>query len=953
MKRLLLLCCFAVFAKQMYAQQEINTAFANQMNTLFGPLNKSKIPHGILLDYGMEFTNVEEFNGILTDRNYGTLGRLEEVYKTLFTSKINASTNSLPTPTVFKNNLKNQRKKNVIAMSGLYYQYAKFKDNALLRNLLRHSGGKLYDVYRGSTWQNPYENRQTFVMTPAIKKYSGLALQVKIPSSIFYTNSQVQSIQIDFGNGNGYITIPFNQNISVTYTTEGAKTWKYKLNLTNGTSLYSHSKIQIDKGYTTVPYRTQNYQRTTANGVAVYESKEITATDAYLGAKASVHLTIDLANGHSQITKPLIVAEGFDVGAILNPENIYGNSGYSEFRRSLNYSGELYNLIGSYNKDYDIIYVDWNNGTDYLQRNAYALEAVIQWVNSVKQGNTPNVILGQSMGGVITRWALADMEERNLPHNTRLFISHDAPQQGANVPISMQYMQRHLENQFIDTSAGVLVSLFTDIEEPFKLLDTPAARQLLKNRVEENYTLGNVKHTNFYNQLKNKGVAGSGGYPINARNIAISNGSECGSTQGFPAGDYLLEYEGSEPLSFIQNIIAPVASFLGAAFLGDLDLLGVTFLSLFPGSSQFDANFWAKSIPYGTGNQIYKGKISYTKKILWIISVTTNITNLNKSQPSGVLPFDTYGGGYYATKNNNIALPSGVSLKDKFSFIPTASALDIGKNTVSLSDTDYLRSYVGGNPPTGTKSSPFANFSSDFDTNSNIHNKPHISFNPRNGDWLANELNQSSAVVDCSDFCSDSNAIIGQEVLCAIGNYSINTNYNVNWSISEGAHLVEIVSTSSNSITLRRINSTASGNITISGAIGSASNECGIATFSKKIAVKVKPQKSKMNFNRYQSYNFQDSRWNLLGVYYNGLLDIDKYTWEFQVPSSMVRHSPSQSYINFRPNVNSSTQIYIKARASNECGCSDWLGQQFNVVKTANPCKDGSRLPCNDATVDY
>jgi hypothetical protein len=193
MKRLLLLCSFVLLTNLASAQQEINYDFTNKMNALFGQLDKSKIPHGILLDYGMEFTNLEEFEGTLTDRNYVTLGRLEEVYKTLLTSKINPNTNSLVTPTIFKNNLKNNRAKGVIALSGLFYNYAKFKDNALIRNLITYRNGKFYDKYSSNTkknrfgelidingggtiWQNPYETEQTFVMSPAIQKYSGLEM---------------------------------------------------------------------------------------------------------------------------------------------------------------------------------------------------------------------------------------------------------------------------------------------------------------------------------------------------------------------------------------------------------------------------------------------------------------------------------------------------------------------------------------------------------------------------------------------------------------------------------------------------------------------------------------------------------------------------------------------------------------------------------------------------------
>ncbi|MCD9586160.1 hypothetical protein [Tenacibaculum maritimum] len=860
MKRITLLCCFILTAVLTYAQQEINTSFTNQMNTLFGQLDKTKIPDGILLDYGMEFTNLAEFNGTLTTKNYVTLGRLEEIYKTLLTSKINPNTNTLVNPTVFKNNLKTHRTKGIIALTGLYYKYSKFKDIALSKNLITYSNGKFYDNQilslkkglnklidpnnNGGTLQTPYETKQTFAITPAIQKYSGLNLQVKIPSAIFYSNytNQVQSIQIDFNNGNGYVTIPFNQNIAVNYTTEGVKTWKYKLNLTNGTNLYSHSKIKIEKGYETYAYGSQNQQRTNSNGAARYPFKRITATDSYSGKKASVNLTIDLAYGHRQIKKPLIVAEGFDPGILLSPENEYGYTNYQkDFKKSIETGGsQLYNLIEGYNKQYDIIYIDWDNGVDYLQRNAYALEEVIKWVNQQKAsaGSTePNVVLGQSMGGVIGRWALADMEERGLNHDTRLFISHDAPQQGANVPVAVQYMYRHMDNLFIKTPAGYVVSLFSDVDNYFSLLDTPAARQLLKNRAKSNYALENYWHSSFYTELKNKGLNGSGGYPVNSRNIAISNGSECGSTQNFVAGDYLFKYNYNKKLSFLQNLFTPFAlSFAGVA-LFDIDILGAAALSYIPGSSRFKVDFWTKSIPYGTGNQIYKGKISYTKKILWLVSITTNITNKNKNQPNGVLPFDNYGGGYYpVTKNIDLSLlPKGIYLRDKFSFISTASALDIGKNNVNLYDTDYLRSYVGGNPPTGTKSSPFINFSSDFDTNPNISNKPHISFNPRNGDWLASELLGGNNVktTDCAAFCSNT-AISGRADLCTSRTYSVTSSATtVNWWISEGANLVT-TAVNNNQITLTLNNANSqSNNIVLN--VTYKNSDCGQVTASKTI----------------------------------------------------------------------------------------------------------------------
>jgi len=54
MNKKLLLFSLLFCVLNVNAQKEINTSFAEQMNNVFSDLDKTKIPHGILLDYGME-----------------------------------------------------------------------------------------------------------------------------------------------------------------------------------------------------------------------------------------------------------------------------------------------------------------------------------------------------------------------------------------------------------------------------------------------------------------------------------------------------------------------------------------------------------------------------------------------------------------------------------------------------------------------------------------------------------------------------------------------------------------------------------------------------------------------------------------------------------------------------------------------------------------------------------
>jgi len=59
-----------IFQFTTNAQTDINTSFADRMNYIFQPLEKNRVPNGLLLDYAMEFTNLSNFNGTaLTDSN--------------------------------------------------------------------------------------------------------------------------------------------------------------------------------------------------------------------------------------------------------------------------------------------------------------------------------------------------------------------------------------------------------------------------------------------------------------------------------------------------------------------------------------------------------------------------------------------------------------------------------------------------------------------------------------------------------------------------------------------------------------------------------------------------------------------------------------------------------------------------------------------------------------------
>jgi hypothetical protein len=538
------------------------------------------------------------------------------------------------------------------------------------------------------------------------------------------------------------------------------------------------------------------------------------------------------------------VAEGYDPGIIAAPENIFGLSDIDDFILEIDGSGgnNLRDLltIGS-SQEYDIIYVDWLNGVDDMRRNAKLLKTVIKWVNDEKAdngSNEENVVLGQSMGGVIARYALREMEIENTDHETRLYVSHDAPHQGANVPYGLQYMARHARNEYVKAPIllnGVeallptlingaawfsqlqLEDFVTGFENPpnisfpspyavLSLADMPASRQLLINFVKSDYNLDNTVHNNWQDELENVG------YPqeYGIRNVAISNSSECGQTQDLDPGDYLFRFNGKSSPAFFNSLLRIVTDPLAGLLLNNAELF---FTGILPGSSKYNYDIWAKTVPTSSNQQVYKGRIVYTKKLLFLFPIDVVVMNKNLNAPAGSLPIDTYPGGYYNVKSqiDLDSLPSFIGDRithiENFNFIPVTSSLDIGEGNLNLDEQDYLRAYSGVTPPSSPRQTPFDNFITAFNTNLNLNaNQQHISFEVRNANWLADELKNNFPIAGCTYLCNVSE-IVGSPVICSgTRTYSFPAS-NISWSISNST-LASIVPNGNTVAVTRKANGT-------------------------------------------------------------------------------------------------------------------------------------------------
>ena len=474
------------------------------------------------------------------------------------------------------------------------------------------------------------------------------------------------------------------------------------------------------------------------------------------------------------------------------------------------------------------------------------------------------MVLGQSMGGLVARYALRDIEvNRSFNHDTRLYVSHDAPHLGANTPLSVQLSARHLRNQYISTPIALLagdvllplaynfaegfsniINVFgADTSVPtvitplraFSLADVAAARQMQYTWVTNNYQIDNFIHDAWQTEYSQMGYP-QGYLGQQIRNISIANGSECGITQ-IDNGNILSYVKDAGRDTLLSDYIGILDAVYGALLLRP----DIVFTALFPGNSYWEIDFQSKYMTILNQNKnIYHGSIKYKKKVFWFIPVSITLFNKNINQPSGVLPYDIYGGGWQAAATSQIPLSGIVS--NAFGFVPSASALDIGSSSTTLNDTDYRKSYVGASPPVAPKNTAFQNFVTHFDQfNPNNNNSPHISFNRRNGNWLEAELvDNNIQFTDCSSFCSNTE-IIGTDYLCTTRTYSISGGGSTyNWVITSGTGLATMSGNGTNSITLTKNTGGpggfgASGSLTLS--VTATNPDCGSSTITKTIWV--------------------------------------------------------------------------------------------------------------------
>jgi hypothetical protein len=798
-----------------------------ELNSIFQNIDKTQIPTGYLNEYGPEVVYKKWLNGVLSDSNFVVdMSTYNFLYNDIENCKI-YNPSSLPPiearriqPVLqpfdtAKVMIEIARYDTVTNLAFFSANYASLREDALQQNLFTKVGNQIFDV--AGRAQSPYILNHVFAAAPVLpeSKYTN---QIRLGyTPLFYgnTGNTIATVQVNFLDGAGYQNIYSNGGVSPIIKTyndsSGFKKFAIKVIYTNGSidECYTGQIVKVVAASNTASkYDTLSQQElsnpayivTPANYLNInpviptlwsyyYPNAPFTQNLVRLqkfNQNMKVYVRYSkkrigtaLAN---KIVKPFIVVEGYDItdASQLLKANNYGiNSLINEWDKP--FIKNIFDLNKKLDEEagYDLVFIDYYTMRSITENADYLLQA-IDWINSQKVNNAvgireQNIVMGISMGGLVSRYALAKRTKQTGTNSTETkeFISMDSPHQGANVPLGLQ----HFLYDFGEVKIVRKIADLSDDLKAFYYLNTlPATQQQLILRVTDGNG-GRVNNTFLANGGAYRTMVDyNAPYPF----YAISNGSQCAASIMQPS-TLLLKKEGNVAsvnwgLWFYNNkyrlniqvnalpsfgsqsqICSVVMERNIRLFYGLIGTGWKTTSNTAPRISPPNTIPW-DGVPGGTKSTETTGPISQT-------STTPNINIKDKTFLGNVWRSVVF---LLFNARSNIELP--FSQKD-FSFVPITSALDVQNVTASTFSQPFNFAVNGLN---GSRATKFV--AQDF-ASSNLFNIEHTNFTPRNSRWLFNEMEHPLAPLplDCNDFCDDGsvNSIVGTRLVCNSNNYTV------------------------------------------------------------------------------------------------------------------------------------------------------------------------------------
>ncbi|HEV3356977.1 MAG TPA: hypothetical protein VG247_09295 [Pseudonocardiaceae bacterium] len=219
-----------------------------------------------------------------------------------------------------------------------------------------------------------------------------------------------------------------------------------------------------------------------------------------------------------QLVRPVILADGFSAGA----------SNIDELWDGLEENGRFRFVSELHAAGYDLILLGYDNRAASILNNGDLAVECIQRAIQERAGRAKLTVGGFSMGGLVTRYALAKLESADFDHQTATYLSYDTPHTGAWLPIGVQAFAHYVKDNWGDIPIiGPIVGAFSD------LINTPASRQAMRWHLEK---IGNDPSPSAERRVFIEELARVGWWPSNVRKLGVANGVGTGIGNGIIPG---------------------------------------------------------------------------------------------------------------------------------------------------------------------------------------------------------------------------------------------------------------------------------------------------------------------------------------------------------------------------------------------------------------------------------
>lgn len=461
------------------------------------------------------------------------------------------------------------------------YHFNKINQSALDNGTLKEENEYLID---NSMQSSSFSEERVFAVSTLHHMVSGDNVQYYIDDFFRFSNNKkqvIEKMEIDFGNGEGFREVFSKETISVqyhntsTYINMVAK-FTFKDTKTEKTEvLHSHFTIlrkSLGKYIGNSRARINNENQSAINPSAHYhdffpekyfvtkeimDRGEIIQKDVLDDTQTFIEYFVIYSDPTksqtaSPLRKPFIICDGFDPGnrrsydeyvPAVSPNDMLDNekdfrglyelingdpSSWSSETTSANLIKELTD------NGYDLVIVNYIKGAgDVIENGKHFKDFLTQVINGPKFRDSKTeeaVLVGPSMGGLITRYALSTMEKEGQNHYVKTWISFDSPQQGAYIPLALQHTVKTFSHI---TSHGTesLEEAKKSFERSKSAVNTTAARQLLLCHYSESEITGDddektgiihadPQHKTLYKEINDLP------YPKFSENYAITNGGK-------------------------------------------------------------------------------------------------------------------------------------------------------------------------------------------------------------------------------------------------------------------------------------------------------------------------------------------------------------------------------------------------------------------------------------------